>query len=518
VWFGESRLQVRWAGTDVLSAAEAPTVQVLDAFTAGGAQQHGGRHSTDVEWAANVDWARGRHAVRFGALLEAGRYRSDTRANYLGTFAFASLADFQAGLPSTYTRRVGDPLVTYSHWQAGLYVQDDWRARRNLTISAGLRQEFQAHLGDTANLGPRAGFTWSPFKHGRTTIRAGGGIFYEWLEAETYEQTLRVDGFRQQDLVVRNPGYPDPFSGGSSQVLPASRYQLARSLVMPRRNMINAGVTQQFSMSVGVNANLMYMEGANRFRGRNVNAPIAGIRPDPELGNVTQVEATGRMRGTQFMTGVNVNVPARRMFLFANYGWANMRNDADGPFSLPADSYDLGAEWGPAGGIPRHFASAVLNTPIAGNFRLGLTATAQSGTRYNVTTGRDDNGDTVFNDRPVGTGRNGATARGTWDVAARLSYAFGFGERQDGAAGGPNVVIRRIGPGAGGAGDLLGGPMGGGGAENKRVRFELYVSALNLFNTVNRIAYSGVMTSPFFGQPTAAMPGRKIDVGLRVGF
>ena len=58
----------------------------------------------------------------------------------------------------------------------------------------------------------------------------------------------------------------------------------------------------------------------------------------------------------------------------------------------------------------------------------------------------------------------------------------------------------------------------GGGAENKRIRIELYVSAQNLFNTVNPTGYSGVMTSPFFGQPTAAMPARRLDIGMRVGF
>ena len=58
----------------------------------------------------------------------------------------------------------------------------------------------------------------------------------------------------------------------------------------------------------------------------------------------------------------------------------------------------------------------------------------------------------------------------------------------------------------------------GGGAENKRIRIELFASAQNLLNSVTPIGYSGVMTSPFFLQPTAAMPGRRIDVGMRVGF
>ena len=58
----------------------------------------------------------------------------------------------------------------------------------------------------------------------------------------------------------------------------------------------------------------------------------------------------------------------------------------------------------------------------------------------------------------------------------------------------------------------------GGGAENKRIRIELFASAQNLLNSVTPIGYSGVMTSPFFRQPTAAMPGRRIDIGARIGF
>ena len=77
--------------------------------------------------------------------------------------------------------------------------------------------------------------------------------------------------------------------------------------------------------------------------------------------------------------------------------------------------------------------------------------------------------------------------------------------------------VQRVGAGAGSAGDLLGG-LGGGGAENKRVRIELFVSAQNLLSSVTPIGYSGVMTSPFFLQPTAAMPARRIDLAVRVGF
>jgi hypothetical protein len=524
LWFAESRLQVRRASSASISAFEAPTVRVLDAFTSGGAQQAGGRRSTDIEYATDVDFAKRGHALRMGTVIEGGIYRSDNRTNYLGTYTFPSLADYNAGRPATYSRRTGNPLVEYSQWQGALYLQDDWRARKNLTLNVGLRQEFQTNLDDHWNLAPRGGLTWSPFKNGKTTIRAGGGLFYEWLEAETFEQTLRVDGTRQQDVVVVNPGYPDPLSGGvTQQVLPTSKYMLADNLVMPKRALGLVALTQQLSPSFGVNMSYSHTNGWDRFRGRNVNAPIPstslgagnGVRPDPNLGNVTEVESTAKLRIDQINVGLNFNYPKRRMFLFANYAFNRQYSDADGAFSLPANSYDLAAEWGRVTGVPRHIASAVLNTNVTKALRVAVSASARAGAPYNITTGRDDNGDTVFNDRPAGVGRNTLTAHSMWDAAARLTYAFGFGERPASAGpGGPQMIMIR---GGGGAGDLL-GSLGGGGAENKRIRFELFVAASNLLNRVNPMGYSGVMTSPFFRQPTAAGSARKIDLGMKIGF
>jgi len=292
---------------------------------------------------------------------------------------------------------------------------------------------------------------------------------------------------------------------------------LADGLVMSERKMGTIGLTQQLSSILSLNRNMMHMRGSNRLRGRNTNAPLDGSRPDPAFGNITQVESTARVEGTQMHAGLNFNIPSRRTMVFANYSFFKQKNDADGPFSLPADSYNLAAEWGPAAGIPRHTFSALVNMPVGRGFRLGLTTTGRSGTRYNVTSGRHDNGDTVFNDRPAGVGRNSRIGKGSWDVAGRLSYTFGFGDRS--AAGGPGgtpvLIVQRIGGGS--AGDMLGGLMGGG-ADNKRFRIELFASAQNLLNSVMPIGYSGVMTSPFFGQPTASMAARRIDLGMRVGF
>jgi hypothetical protein len=285
---------------------------------------------------------------------------------------------------------------------------------------------------------------------------------------------------------------------------------------MPTRVMGNVGLSQQLSPRLGMNVSYSRTRGENRFRGRNVNAPLNGMRPDPSVGNVTQVESTAHLRAETFVAGMNFQIPARRLMLFTNYAWLNQRSDADGAFSLPANSHDAGNEWGPVAGVPRHSVSGMLSLPLVSTMRLAFNAGVRSGTPYNITTGRDDNGDTVFNDRPAGVGRNTARTDMTWEVGGRVSYAFGFGQRQasTGGTGQPTVVMHRIG---GAGGNEISGAFGGG-AEDKRIRFEVFVSGSNIFNAVNRVGYSGVMTSPFFGRATAAMPGRRVDLGMRVGF
>ena len=176
--------------------------------------QAGGDHRLEFEAATDLDYVHGVHSMRAGLLLEGGRYRSDVSSNYLGTFTFASLGDYLAGKPASYTRRTGDPNVSYTNLQAGVYVQDDWRVHKSTLLSLGLRYEAQSLLKDQRNFSPRASVSWVPFKDGKTTIRAGIGYFNDWLGTSTYEQTLRVDGFKQRELNILSPSYPDPGTTG----------------------------------------------------------------------------------------------------------------------------------------------------------------------------------------------------------------------------------------------------------------------------------------------------------------
>ncbi len=267
-FFNESRFQVRSSDTASESLTKTPALIVLDAFNAGGAQVAGGRHATEIELASDMDFATGRHSARAGVLIEAGRYRSDDVRNMAGTFTFSSLDAFEASRPTTFTQREGNPLVEFSHMQAAWYAQDDIRINKGLSLSLGVRHEMQSHLGDWLNIAPRIGTTWSPFRNGRTVLRGGVGLFYDWYDGQTYEQTLRVDGSRQSEIAINNPGFPDPYlapSGSTIAILPSGRIVQARDLAMPSFLRANAAVEQ----SIG---NVRLMAGYSLRAGR---APAA---------------------------------------------------------------------------------------------------------------------------------------------------------------------------------------------------------------------------------------------------
>ena len=513
--FNEVRFQARWQTVDLDALSNATTIQVLNAFNRGGAQVASSRGVREFELADNLDLPFKKHAVRLGFQLEAMRFDSSELRNQNGTFIFSSLDAFHAGRPATYTRRAGAGAVEFDQVQFGWYAQDDWRVAKNFTFSLGLRHELQTNLDNRNNWMPRAGFAWSPSKKGNTTIRGGGGIFYDWFASETYEQALRVNGQQQRDTVVLNPGFPDPFAGGTAVTLPASRIQVEPNLRMPYVAQGSIGIEQTMPGNLRLMSQYAYRRGIHQLRGRNLNAPLNGARPDPLAGNVTQIESSANsFNHTLF---VNLNwMKMGRFFVGANYVWSKATNETDGALGLPADNFDPRADRGPSLQDIRHRVFLLSNYTLPTGLRIGTVFQANSATPYNITTGFDDNGDSNLNDRPASLRRNAARGAGFWDVSTRLSWGFSFGKKPEAhGGGGPQVRILR---GDSDAGGILGSMGSMPGPNDKRFRTEFFLQTTNLFNHANLIAFSGVRTSPFFGQATTSLPGRRMEMGMRFSF
>src|SRR6185295_7472647 len=154
-FFNEIRLQTRWTNIETKSVSVGRTLLVPGAFNDGSAQRFGDRSQFDFELADNVDYALEKHGIRFGVQVEGGHYNSDDSTNALGTFQFADLSAYLNGTPTQFTQRIGDPSVSYSQYQTGWYAQDDYRVKKNLTVSYGIRQELQTNGPGKLNLAPR---------------------------------------------------------------------------------------------------------------------------------------------------------------------------------------------------------------------------------------------------------------------------------------------------------------------------------------------------------------------------
>ena len=510
-----TRLMFFWNDATTQSVTPAPTIRVLDAFTSGGAQVSGGDHARTVQLASDLDYVLGRHSLRMGLLLDGGWYRSDRNANYLGTYTFDNLQTYLAGQPSNYSRRLGDPNITYGNLQSGVYVQDDIRVLKNLTLSPGVRYEVQTHVSDYQNIGPRVGVTWAPFPSGVTTFRGSVGIFYDWLPTATYQQALQINGLRQQELNIINPAYPDPGTVGI--IPPVNRYFLAPDFAAPRTTRVSGGVEQGIGKLVRVVTTYSYQRGSDLSRGLNLNAPINGVRPDFTFANVIEAVSDAASRQHQVQVDANINPGAllpdfkgplisfHRMTGFINYTWATLRNNTDGAFSIPATG-NVNEEWGPASNDVRSRLNLTFNNQIVRNLLVNFNLYTATAPAYTLLTGQDTNGDGVFNDRPTGVGRNTLRADGRTSIFFQVAYQFAFGKT---APLPPGIGVF----GGGGAAQVRTFDQG-----NARYRLQVFVSADNLTNQANYLGYSGVMTSPFFGRPTTVTGMRKIDAGINLSF
>ncbi len=524
--FSEFRVEFNNSTNATLPGSIAPAIRVNEAFTAGGAGQSGERNAREIEIAQNFDFTIGRkHSLRAGVEIEAGWWDSSQRSNANGTYTFTSLDAYKAGTPATYTIRTGDPLVDYSQVKAGWFLQDDFRLSRTLQISLGVRQEIQTQVDSRFNLAPRAAFTWNASK--KTTVRGGYGIFYDWYESNLVEQTIRVDGTHQVDVVIQNPSFPVGSGGGTR--LPGSLIRSA-SLGQPIIHQASVGFERPLTGWADMRADYMFTRGYDSLRSINVNAPVNGVRPDPTAGNISEIQSSGKRASDRATVALNMRYAPRRILGSVMYQLGSQRNYADGPLSLPSDSNHPNLDWGPAAQDVRHRVFFNFNSPIGQGVRLSLGMQGSSALPYNLTTGFDTNGDTVFNDRAAGVERNSARGATQWTANVRLNKSLGLGGPRAGGPGfpgGPGGMPMPPPSGGVAAQRGPGGPGGGGGdgpqimvmeGGNQKYRLDFYLNIQNAFNHVNYNAFIGNQQSSFFGTATSAGAPRRVEIGASFGF
>lgn len=493
--------------TRIIPNTTGRTITVLEAFSKGSSGNQGANRNKTFSFADTLLFGFGQHALKIGAWTKIENRTELSSQNIIGTFVFSSIGDFEANRPSIYTESPEARTLGVSQLKLAFFIQDDWRIRKNLSLSFGMRYEWQNNLSDGNNFSPRVGFTWSPGKTGKTTLRGGVGVFYNWLEPY-HLTTIEAQSIeRPGEIVILNPGFPNPYSGGSIESLPKSYWKRSADLKTPYIFHSSIGIENRLPKKLLFRANYTFQKGVHQFRSRNVNAPYFGIRPNASFGNINQLESSSFFVRKSLRIGLSGSVTNDVSFNL-DYTLSKKISDSDDAFRLPTDNFDLTKDRSVASDDQRHRLYASVNWIFKKSFQVSGIFTANSPLPYTITTGRDANGDTIFNDRPLGVLRN--SERGAWNSQTDLAFSWllSFVNRKGIASGTSAVSVS-----SSEANTILGYTD-----ERKRFSVKNFLRIENVFNQTNYRAYSGVQTSSFFRQPISAFNPRRITLGIRFNF
>ena len=546
----EARFQYVRTRLQQSPASSAATVTVQGVFNGGGSpaqSQTDNQDSYEVDELLTVE--HGAHYVRLGGSYHGARDANDTRAGYNGQFTFPDLATYQLALEGEtpaqifanggetiqYNLTAGQSSAVVFTSDVGVFAEDEWKATKNLTLDYGFRFESQTGIPDHVNPAPRAGFAWAVGKTAKkralVVLRGGAGIFYDRFAFSNILTAVRLQsGTLQQSYFLENPNFyqqavnaPPPVAAlGSTQTTPynidphlRTEYGLIEGITAERR----------LGKIGSISVNYISIRGDHQYESRNINAPLpgtfnpadpnSGVRPLGGTQNVYQFGSGGIDKSqvlfvnTQFKFGSRVTG-------FLAYNFTHGRVDTPSATTFPSNSYNLAQDYGRvAQPTQMLFASATVQFPLGINGT--LYGSTQGGIPFNITTGTDLNGDTIYNDRPAfatNTTANSViykTRFGTFDanpqpgektipfnygnspnlffVEMSLDRSFMFGPRPPAPAPAPGAAAKAAAP-----------------RPDPPYTLKFSAEADNLLNHVNPGPPVGVLSSPLFGQPISLNP------------
>jgi hypothetical protein len=528
-------------------------------------------HQDRYELVDYVSLAKGRHSMELGGRVRVGRDANHSQANFAGEFTFPSLGAYQVtqqmtakydddeirakgGGASQFRMNAGSPDANAKLADGSLFVQDDWKARQNLTLSYGLRFETQSNIPDHADWAPRVGFAWALGKSGgkgppNYVVRGGAGVFYRRFGSGSALQVARENGALQQEYVVVAPPFCPGVTGVAKPACPGvpdvaqlstlagatAIYGIKPGFHTPYYIEESVSLDRKLGRFGTVGATYANSRGVHTQVTENVNAPLpgtydtanpaSGVRPDGGDQNIYEYASEGVFRSSRLTT--NVTLRANRFTVFGSYVLRFNKSDGESDGGFPSNQYDLGVDYGRSLDDVRHTVTIGDSEKLPYGIETWGFLRALSGAPFDIVVGQDLNGDSQFNDRPA-FARDPkrasvvATKWGTFDtspIAGETIIPRDYGQ-------GPgqfvvNLAVGKtfnVGPELKRAGDLAKGPVA------YKYTVELWAESQNLLNHPNLMPPVGVVNSTLFGRSlgvtggSSLSPDRVVDMQLSMRF
>jgi hypothetical protein len=472
----------------ITSVQEAAQVVVSGAFTKGGAQADGRRTEYHFDGTDVVSYSTGKQTLNLGIdVPDISRRGEDDFTNRAGTYTYGSLADYP-NKPSTYLVQAGQGHLVFLEKVLSGFVEDTVRLKPNFSVSVGLRYYWQNYFHDDPNnFAPRFGFAFAPSKNSKTVIRGGVGLFYDRSGPRPIADLLHFDGVHLLRFIVDNPTCPVkcPDTPPDLAGVPTSIVILDPRARIPYTAQYSAGVERQITAKSTLSATYIGSRGIHSFRSIDANAPPLPPyehRPNPGLGQERQVQSEGYQKSNALEVTFRGS-PVKFLTGQVQYTFSKTDNNTSGITFFPANSYDPAADWGRADNDRRHKFDLLGSAQAGRFFVFGVALSVYSGKPVNITTGGDQNGDGIINDRPAGVNRNTLPGPGLINLDLSIAHDFLLSKSPEHSK-----------------------------------KFTLSLNSFNVLNHPNYVTYIGVKPSPSFGQPVQAQPPRRFQFDAQFKF
>ena len=424
----------------------------------------------------NLSHRAGAHALRAGVDF---LYNDDTITflrSLRGAYTFSSLANFQTGNYSGYAQTFGNPVVSQTNPNVGIYAQDEWRAGSRLTINAGVRYDLQfleTINTDTNNVSPRLGFAWAPTDSQDTIVRGGVGVYFDRVPLRATANALFAAGntldltqLRQPQVTgilpaqTGAPAFPNILSDRLASTTLVAIQTMDRNLQNAYSKQANIEVERALGGSRVITVGYQYFRGETLLMSinQNVSTCVAagtnnGCRPVSTYANNNDY----RGAGSSNYHGLHVTFlqrPSSWSSVRATYTLSkSMNNLGEAFFSAPVDPTDLMKDWGRSDNDQRHrlVISGSVNSPatpattpwqhLSHGFQASTMLQYYSSLPFNIVTGVNSLQGTAgrpFADGSVATAnfdvrtsnlipRNAAVGNDFFTMSLRVSRAIQLG-------------------------------------------------------------------------------------------
>jgi hypothetical protein len=518
----DSRFQ--WLSTRVNQSpvSTMPTVQVSGTVTDGGSPlQVSHDHQDQLEFQEDATYQHRKHMLRVG-----GRYRSYRDANlstagFNGTYTFNNLAGYQAtilGTPSAsqYQVTTGRSAFTVMTGDLALWAEDEWQPRKGLTANFGVRFESQSAIPDHSDPSPHVGLSWAPFRHDTATplvvFRIGSGIYYDRFPIASLMTAIRQGNtLAQQTYTVTDPNFFGDIVPPPTSSWVATTYRASPNLQSEYE--IDSSASAEFSLGKRGSVALTFLNKVQKHQwvSINANAPRTdGSRPyGASAGNMYEFVSGSEGLGNWFYIDPRIKL-SKSVTVSGHFNFRRQTADTFGLTSFASNSYNIHQDYGRSPSDRTYSAYVAVSALLKWGVRTACFLNARAGEPFNITTGSDNNGDSIYNDRPSFATSASNPAEVVHTIYGDLNLEPQAGERiipvDFGHSAGPFISLQvqasktwRFGsraeltPAAGKPPTHVDPPYA----------FIVSVEAQNLTNTVSPAPPVGVVTSPFFGHSIA---------------